>query len=159
MKYFIVIISMIFILSLPVEGAARKRRKKTDSSKRSERKVKKDDKESKEQKAKQKIKKLKAKIRKNALNILWQVRIKFKKEDKVKPKVKDKGKKKVDEFGFGVKSQNHSFIMAIKKKPMTMAEVKTLSWNNKNATFYNIWRKLQGEGIGDKDENGKMRIK
>ena len=81
-----------------------------------------------------------------------------KSKTKAKKTTKTEGKKDVDEFGFSIKSQNHFFVMAIKKKPMTMTDIKSLPWNKKGSTFYSTWKKLQSMGIGNRDEKGKMNI-
>ncbi len=64
-----------------------------------------------------------------------------------------------DEFGFKAGSKASLFAQAIKEKPMTMKEIKELSWNTKNASYPGTWKKLRDAGFGFKDEDGNMAIK
>ena len=86
-----------------------------------------------------------------------------KKKDEKKPKEKSdpvqRKETKKDEFGFTVGCQANLFAKAIKKKMMTMAEVKELDWNEKGRTFYDVFNKLVEEGFAVKDEkSGKMKM-
>lgn len=65
-----------------------------------------------------------------------------------------------DDFGYAVGCRNSLFCKAIKKKMMTMKEVKELDWNEKNATFYTVFNQLVESGVAEKDKKtGKMKIK
>ena len=66
--------------------------------------------------------------------------------------------KEKDKFGFTVGSKASAFAAAIKKTPMTMKEIKEANWNDKNATFYNVFNGLKNKNLAHKNENGKMEI-
>lgn len=89
--------------------------------------------------------------------------VKKEKETKTKPKAEKKPKEKEetkrDEYGFTVGCQANLFAKAIKKKMMTMAEVKELDWNEKHRTFYDVFNDLVEKGLAAKDEKtGKMKM-
>ena len=86
---------------------------------------------------------------------------------KEKPKAEKKPKSdpvqrketKRDEFGFTVGCQSNLFAKAIKRKAMTMADVKKLDWNEKSRTFYDVFNDLVEKGLAVKDEKtNKMKI-
>jgi len=86
---------------------------------------------------------------------------------KEKPKTKKKEAKKTpakketkrDDYGFTIGCQANLFVKAIKRKAMTMADVKELDWNEKNATFYTTFKQLVDAGFAVKDEKtGKMKM-
>lgn len=88
------------------------------------------------------------------------------KEKKETPKKKAPEKKekkstaKKDDFGFTIGSQKNLFVKAIKKKAMTMADVKELDWNEKHSTFYDVFKGLVERNLAEKDEKtNKMKIK
>ncbi|MHA1408525.1 MAG: hypothetical protein ACTSSG_14260 [Candidatus Heimdallarchaeaceae archaeon] len=86
---------------------------------------------------------------------------------KEKPKTKKKEAKKTpakketkrDDYGYLVGSLNSTFVKAIKRKAMTMADVKELDWNEKGRTFYDVFNALVEKGLAVKDEKtSKMKI-
>jgi len=84
----------------------------------------------------------------------------LKKKDTKKPAAK-KSTVKRDAFGFAVGSKAALFVKAISTKTgRTMAEIKKLDWNDKNATFYDIFNRLVEKDLVKKDEKtGKMTLK
>ncbi|TET78738.1 MAG: hypothetical protein E3J43_04215 [Candidatus Heimdallarchaeota archaeon] len=66
---------------------------------------------------------------------------------------------KKDDYGFTVGSQNNLFCKAIKKKMMSMADIKEIDWNEKSRTFYDTFNRLVEKGLATKDEKtGKMKM-
>jgi len=63
-----------------------------------------------------------------------------------------------DAYGFTVGSKASMFCLAIKKKAMTMAEVRELPWNENKAAYSGTFAKLKRDGFGVKKEDGKMTI-
>lgn len=83
----------------------------------------------------------------------------LKKKQEKKPAVKKSTAKK-DDYGYTIGSQGNLFCKAIKRKAMSMAEVKDLDWNERNATFYDVFNRLAEKGLAGKDEkSGKMKMK
>ena len=85
-----------------------------------------------------------------------------KKEKKPKKEEKEKkppAEKEYDEFGFIKGSKNSMFAAAIKEKPMKMSEVRNLQWNEGRNTYYDAFKKLEGDGKGVRTTEGVMSIK
>ncbi|HUU88617.1 MAG TPA: hypothetical protein VMX17_12810, partial [Candidatus Glassbacteria bacterium] len=80
-------------------------------------------------------------------------------EKKAVAKKKESTVKK-DDFGFGVGSKASLFVKAISTKTgRTMKEIKELDWNDKNASFYDIFNRLVEKGLAKKDEKtNKMTL-
>jgi len=68
---------------------------------------------------------------------------------------------KKDDYGYAVGSKANLFAKSISNKTgKTMKEVKELAWNDKNATFYDVFNRLVEKGLAEKDEKtNKMTIK
>ena len=64
-----------------------------------------------------------------------------------------------DGYGFVVGSKTSLFCKAICKKPCTMSDIKKMDWNDKKATFYNVFNELRKKGITDRDAEGRMFMK
>ena len=83
------------------------------------------------------------------------------KKTKAKEKVeKDKKAigKETDEFGLTEGTRISMLAASLKKKSLTMSEVKALPWNKNKQTEYNNFNKLVEKGIASKDKDGKMGI-
>lgn len=65
----------------------------------------------------------------------------------------------VGEFGYGEKTLNHKFCLAIQKKALTMKEVKAAKWNEKSQTFYTCLSEIRAKGLAKIDKDKRMSIK
>lgn len=64
----------------------------------------------------------------------------------------------VDAYGYRKGTKNSQFIASVKKKPMTMGEVKKQSWNDTETTFYTLLSELVDRKIAKVDDDKKIHI-
>jgi len=78
-----------------------------------------------------------------------------KKKAKAKPAKKSKSKpKKKESKEFRVTKSIAKFVKLVAKKPATMSSVK----KRLGRTFYQAWKKFQANGIGSKDDEGRLSL-